>query len=905
MGYTNNTMQDCNDSNPEINPIAVEIPYDYIDQNCDLYDLSDLDLDGFCDEGYLIENALFQCPKEKGVFGTDCDDQNETINPDSFNPHENCVNDPPKIEPISKISFYENDLVRIIVNALDPENDILNYYINDSRFTNNSNVFYWQTGFEDLGNYSFEITVTDSMFTENITFSLEIKNKKRAPICHIIPSIIFNEDETFNFNINEYCIDPDNDSIFIDIESRPDLNHIENINITENKIEIYPKQNWFGTDYVTFRVSDNENFTLTDEIQINITGINDPPILANNIPDISFDMDSNLTNYINLNDYFLDLDFDNILYNVSGNENINIVIENGSVSFYPIPLWYGNESVNFFAYDGEYLINSNELILNVKKINHKPMFGDIECDSYFFQYEQQSCKLNATDIENENLTYTIVSENHLDCLIENDILTYSSNSNYNGSAFCIIRVSDNLSYNEFNLEVFIENVNDAPVIIDYFPLGSVRVLNNTNQSFIVNATDIDSLYNITWFLNNITVGFGNYFIFNKNTGIYELKAIVSDGELNDTQSWNVYVGEIFDFTCEEVKGNICSDKQICKGDILNVSDTNNCCSISCSDKPPEFNRDIKTCKSINSTLEIMFLEPNNNKKFNLGDLIKGEIEIKNNNNLSLNTDVTFYLYNIKENKKLTEFKTSVLVNKNSTKKSQFKLFIPEDLDTKDSYAIYVKVKGVNKDKENYCNDNYTGIILEKKDYSVKINKINLDPKTRLSCGDSIYLDVEYENNGLKSNNYYIKIENSQLKINKKSDVKTLISNKKYKETFELKIPNNASYGDYILKVTAYNNNSNYYSSEIIIPVENCKIEEEEIKIIDTIVISKINKLPFAEKKNERNIILALNFLFLVLILLFFIIIVIYRSKLRNDAKKNFAKFSIDNSDNYKNKRKKN
>ena len=57
---------DCDDSDPDANPDAVETPYDGVDQDCDGADLTDVDGDGF-----------------DGGDGPDCDDQDATVHPDA------------------------------------------------------------------------------------------------------------------------------------------------------------------------------------------------------------------------------------------------------------------------------------------------------------------------------------------------------------------------------------------------------------------------------------------------------------------------------------------------------------------------------------------------------------------------------------------------------------------------------------------------------------------------------------------------------------------------------------------------------------------------------------------------------------------------------------------------------
>jgi hypothetical protein len=87
---TNNTGTDCNDNSASIYPGAGEVAYDSIDQNCDGYDLADVDGDGYCKAGYAIKNRALQCPLEAGSAGTDCNDNNASIRPNALDtPYDN------------------------------------------------------------------------------------------------------------------------------------------------------------------------------------------------------------------------------------------------------------------------------------------------------------------------------------------------------------------------------------------------------------------------------------------------------------------------------------------------------------------------------------------------------------------------------------------------------------------------------------------------------------------------------------------------------------------------------------------------------------------------------------------------------------------------------------------------
>jgi hypothetical protein len=84
---------DCNDNDSNIHPNATETAYDGIDQDCDGFDLADVDMDGFCKLGYLIQNCTRQCPKEVGSVGADCRDNDSNLRPDAQEIFKNGMDD--------------------------------------------------------------------------------------------------------------------------------------------------------------------------------------------------------------------------------------------------------------------------------------------------------------------------------------------------------------------------------------------------------------------------------------------------------------------------------------------------------------------------------------------------------------------------------------------------------------------------------------------------------------------------------------------------------------------------------------------------------------------------------------------------------------------------------------------
>ncbi len=125
-------------------------------------------------------------------------------------------NYPPAIHELNGVEADESDLVVIEVNASDANKDELKYSINDSRFNQSGNVFSWQTGHSDSGNYSFRVEVSDGKASSSTELIVRVNNVNRVPV---IISFSPNRGETVYIDENSSLLlaaqatDPDNDAL--------------------------------------------------------------------------------------------------------------------------------------------------------------------------------------------------------------------------------------------------------------------------------------------------------------------------------------------------------------------------------------------------------------------------------------------------------------------------------------------------------------------------------------------------------------------------------------------------------------------------------------------------------------------------------------------------------------------
>ncbi len=92
------------------------------------------------------------------------------------------VNRKPVLEKVNDITAKETDKITITALATDDDKDSITYSISDKSFTQEDNVFTWQTDYNSAGSYEVTVSASDGKdFTEQ-TFAVTVENVNRAPI---------------------------------------------------------------------------------------------------------------------------------------------------------------------------------------------------------------------------------------------------------------------------------------------------------------------------------------------------------------------------------------------------------------------------------------------------------------------------------------------------------------------------------------------------------------------------------------------------------------------------------------------------------------------------------------------------------------------------------------------------
>lgn len=149
--------------------------------------------------------------------------------------------------------------------------------------------------------------------------------------------------------------------------------------------------------------------------------INTAPILVSAIPNIVMNEDG-VNQDIDLQNHFTDADNDNLNFNVSGNDHLQVQISNGIVTITPEEDWFGIEELTFTATDSYQAIASGIITVTVVDVSDAPSFVNlpqsitlwqttkevIDFANHLYDPEQSLSLLSLSIANNEHISYDIL-----------------------------------------------------------------------------------------------------------------------------------------------------------------------------------------------------------------------------------------------------------------------------------------------------------------------------------------------------------------------------------------------------------------------------------------------------------------------------------------------------------------
>ncbi|MEF1249668.1 tandem-95 repeat protein, partial [Vibrio owensii] len=232
----------------------------------------------------------------------------------------------------------------------------------------------------------------------------------------------------------------------------------------DGTITYTPNQDYNGADEFTYTVTSG-GVTETTTVTLNVTPVNDKPVVENTIADQVLSED--FTPYtIDLNDAFSDVDDadSELTFSVSGNSNIQVSIVDGIATITPTADWNGSEELTFTATDLSGLEVSQKVDFTVNAV------ADIVADSADI-VEDTPTVLNVLgndSFEGQSPVVTVESgdgpTNGSVVVNDDGTITYTPNQDYNGADEFTYTVTSGGVTETTTVTLNVTPVNDKPVV---------------------------------------------------------------------------------------------------------------------------------------------------------------------------------------------------------------------------------------------------------------------------------------------------------------------------------------------------------------------------------------------------------------------------------------------------------
>ncbi|MDP8220057.1 MAG: Ig-like domain-containing protein [Candidatus Stygibacter frigidus] len=188
------------------------------------------------------------------------------------------------------------------------------------------------------------------------------------PEIELPESFSFAEDEELEVDFEMYLNDDDYDQMYLTVNGGVNIS----ADIEGYMVTFTASENWYGSEILTFIVSDNVTRAIAvDDVEIIVTPVNDAPTIE--LPEsFTFAEDGMLevdfVNFVN------DVDNVNIMLSVSGEQNLQVEISDLDVIFTASENWFGSETLTFTVDDQQgRLTASDEVEIIVTSVNDLPI----------------------------------------------------------------------------------------------------------------------------------------------------------------------------------------------------------------------------------------------------------------------------------------------------------------------------------------------------------------------------------------------------------------------------------------------------------------------------------------------------------------------------------------------------
>ena len=370
--------------------------------------------------------------------------------------------------PTTNISqtTQEDNATTITLTATDPNGQAVTFAITTDPTNGTATLSGTEITYTPNANFygtdSFDYTASNGTYTSDpVTITITVEGEDDGnPTTNDI-SATTDEDTAVTLTLDATEIDGENYSF--SIISQPTNGTLGSIN--GNQVEYTPNQDFNGTDTFTFEATDDRTFRRNvATATITVNAINDAPV-AN---DVTASMNENkiLGRYqpVTITLDATDVDGDGLTYFKQSDPSNGTLgtITNNQVVYTPTQDFNGEDTFIYKATDGNADSNGATVTITIASVNDAPVTSNQTASTN--EDTAVDITLTATDVENDNLTFTIVSDvSNGTTSLSGTTVTYTPTANFNGTDTFTFKANDGeLDSNISTVSVTINPVNDAP-----------------------------------------------------------------------------------------------------------------------------------------------------------------------------------------------------------------------------------------------------------------------------------------------------------------------------------------------------------------------------------------------------------------------------------------------------------
>ena len=329
----------------------------------------------------------------------------------------------------------------------------------------------------NAGSYSVILSVSDgannSIFFREDYITVSGEQNSSPVVTNAISDRIINEGQNEEFNLLNIFSDPDGDVLSYNVQSSNSSSLV--VDVTNVTLTIYGTSD--GSSDITVTASDPYGETASFQFNVIVNASNTNPIVVNEIPDIEIVVGETFSLNLITSQIFADLDGDDLTYSaVSSNEYIITAGIVNSFELFVSAVTAGVADVVLVAQDGNGGNVSTQFSVTVSTpsaASAPPILYEIP--DIVLDEDGTSVPVDLDDYVSDDDTElgdlfwfaSVASSGNLLVQIDpvNHFLAVSSNNHWNGQTNFSILVSDGQNLAMAVIDVIVNPINDAPVIM--------------------------------------------------------------------------------------------------------------------------------------------------------------------------------------------------------------------------------------------------------------------------------------------------------------------------------------------------------------------------------------------------------------------------------------------------------